>query len=62
MFNSILEAPIEALGPHAIFILIAYGGVAIVTLALIIFNILAYQKQKSRLNRLKNNDENTNLI
>ncbi len=60
MSDLIAKALTEALGPHVIFILVAYGGVAIVTLILIIFNILAYQKQKNRLNRLKNNDKNTN--
>ncbi len=36
------------LGPHASFIIIAYLGVAIVTLALIISNIAQYKKQKNR--------------
>ncbi len=41
------------LGPHAFFILLSYGGVAIVSLLLIIFNIYNYKKQKKRLKILE---------
>ena len=41
------------LGPHALFILIAYFGVLIVSSALIITNIFNYKKQKNRLKQLE---------
>ncbi len=40
-------------GEHIIFIVLAYGGVALVSLALIILNIVTYQKQKNRVKKFE---------
>ena len=41
------------LGPHAFFILTAYSGVALVTLAIIIMTIMGHIGQKKRLEELE---------